>query len=125
MNTLTISKRLIKAGMSRHSAEEQAQILNDITHPLATKEGLSRLETRLETRMEEMEAGMNKFATKEDLSRLEARIGGLEAKMDQFATKEDLSRLEARMDKRFSSLQWMIGIMFVALGLIMALLKIL
>ena len=109
MNTLTISKRLVKAGMSRHTAEEQAQILNDITHPLATKEGLSRLETRLEARMEG----------------LEARIGGLEAKMETFATKEDLLRLEAGIDKRFTSLQWMIGIMFVALGLIIAALKIL
>ena len=91
MNTLTISKRPIKAGMSQHTAEEQAQILNDITHPLATREDLSRLE----------------------------------AKMETFATKEDLLRLEAGIDKRFTSLQWMIGIMFVALGLIIAALKVL
>ena len=84
--------------MSQHTAEEQAQILNDITHPLATKEDLSRLEAK-----------MDQFATKEDLSRLEARMG----------------EQEARMDKRFTSLQWTIGIMFVALGLIIAALKIL
>ena len=48
MNTLTISKRLIKAGMQPATAEEQAQILAEITEQLATRQDIERLEQRFE-----------------------------------------------------------------------------
>ncbi len=48
MNTLTISKRLIKAGMQPATAEEQAQILAEITSELATKQDIQRLEQRFD-----------------------------------------------------------------------------
>ncbi len=63
MNTLTISKRLIKAGMQPATAEEQAQILAEITAELATKQDIERLEQRFQQRFGQMEKMIRDQAT--------------------------------------------------------------
>ncbi len=91
MNTLTISKRLIKAGMQPATAEEQAQILAEITEQLATKQDIERLEQRFEQRFQQMDK--------------------------RFEQMEKMIRDQA------VNTRWMIGVMFVALSLLLAALK--
>ncbi len=98
MNTLTISKRLIKAGMQPATAEEQAQILAEITSELATKQDIQRLEQRFE-QMEE--------TTRE-------RFGQVEKRFDQ---------VEKMIRDQAVNTRWMMGVMFVALSLLLGALK--
>ncbi len=95
MNTLTISKRLIKAGMQPATAEEQAQILAEITEQLATKQDIQRLEQRFEQRFEQMEE----------------------------TTKERFGQVEKMIRDQAVNTRWMIVTMFVALSLLLGALK--
>ncbi len=98
MNTLTISKRLIKAGMQPATAEEQAQILAEITSELATKQDIEQLQK----------------ATRQDIEQLEQRFDQVDKRFEQ---------IEKMIRDQAVNTRWMMGIMFVALSLLLGALK--
>ncbi len=97
MNTLTISKRLIKAGMQPATAEEQAQILAEITEQLATRQDIEQLQK----------------ATRQDIERLEQRFDQMEE-----TTRERFGQVDKRFDqveKSINRTQWIVGLMLALL----------
>ncbi len=102
MNTLTISKRLIKAGMQPATAEEQAQILAEITEQLATRQDIEQLQK----------------ATRQDIERLEQRFDQMEE-----TTRERFGQMEKMIRDQAVNTRWMMGVMFVALSLLLGALK--
>ena len=120
MNTLTISKRLIKAGMQPATAEEQAQILAEITEQLATRQDIEQLQK----------------ATRQDIERLEQRFDQVDKRFEQMeeTTRERFGQMEETTRERFGQMEkmirdqavntrWMMGVMFVALSLLLGALK--
>ncbi len=113
MNTLTISKRLIKAGMQPATAEEQAQILAEITEQLATKQDIEQLQK----------------ATREDIrhleQRFEQRFQQVDKRFEQMeeTTRERFGQVEKMIRDQAVNTRWMMGVMFVALSLLLGALK--
>jgi hypothetical protein len=89
LDTLAYARRLREVGFSEEQAEGQAQALAAaMNDTLATKQDLSELEARIETRFE----------------RVDARFEHMAARMDYLERHVDtrFAELEKRMETRFS-----------------------
>ncbi len=102
--------------MQPATAEEQAQILAEITEQLATKQDIEQLQK----------------ATRQDIERLEQRFDQVDKRFEQMeeTTRERFGQVEKRFDQvekmirdQAVNTRWMIGVMFVALSLLLGALK--
>jgi len=100
-DTLAYAKKLKEAGFTEQQAEVQAEALASIVESeLATKRDLKETEAALKRDLKEVE------------SRLEAKLAEVE------------SRLEAKLaETKAEIIKWMIGLLFVQAGFIIAMLK--
>ncbi|MBF0567404.1 MAG: hypothetical protein HQK95_00915 [Nitrospirae bacterium] len=127
--------------------QKKAEIKEELTKELVTKEDLAKLEGRLNEKVAavkedlvKLEGRLNEkitavaLSTKEDLAKLEGRLNEkvaavkedlakLEGRLNEKinAVKEDLVRVEGRLNERFTAMDWKMRVYFLILLFVMLL----
>ena len=109
-NTLVYARRLREAGFSETMAEAQAEALAEaMTETLATKQDLSELEARIDTRFHKVDARLEK---------IDSRLEDLETRMNLSMAKQ-IAELRSQL-----TLQMMVHTL-ATIGAVSALVKLL
>ncbi|WP_420265596.1 hypothetical protein [Candidatus Magnetominusculus dajiuhuensis] len=102
--------------------QKKAEIKEELTKELATKEDLAKLEGRLNEKVAAVEGRLNEkiAAVKEDLAKLEGRlnekINAVEGRLN-----ERITAVEGRLNERFTAMDWKMRVYFLILLFVMLL----
>ncbi|MBF0319079.1 MAG: hypothetical protein HQL01_04660 [Nitrospirae bacterium] len=115
---LTASLDTIEIKANALVEQKKAEIKDELTKELATKEELAKLEGRLNEKI---------AAVKEELAKLEGRLNdkvtAVEGRLNEkiAAVKEELAKLEGRLSEKLTAMDWKMKVYFLILTFVVLL----